>query len=430
MTAAELEYHTDGGQRIYTVKQGKKPLGFVVIDSTIGGRSRGGLRLVMDVSVDELRAAARTMTLKYGYLGLPQGGAKAGVSGDGEAPAAERQHRLLEFARAIEGLLRDGIYIPEPDIGTSTDDIRGMVQRTGIRITPRQWCGNRSGYYTALSCAASANAALAHLTETSLAGCRVAIEGFGKVGSALGGLMSRRGAKIVAVSTSCGAIYNPNGLDIHRLITLSAQAGSRAVERYDDAETLDRGALLELPVDVLCPCARYRSIDEANALRVRANVICPGANNPITAGAEAILSQRGVLCLPDFVTNCGGVLGGTMAFAAIRPIRIELFIDTHIGRCVSWLLHRAQAQGLTLRAVAESMALHRFERLQTAAANPTLMDRLFDFGLECYRRGWVPRRLVGALAPRYFDRLLAGSTPESNVETVTGKLESYVPGPG
>ncbi len=130
------------------------------------------------------------------------------------------------------------------------------------------------------------------------------------------------------ISTSRGALYNPEGLNVDRLVRLTEEAGSRVVEFYHDAEFVDREKLLELPVDILCPCARWNSLNMSNAPRIPAQVISPGANNPITPDAEHALFERGVLCFPDFVTNCGGVLGGTMEFASVSrgQLRLSLIV--------------------------------------------------------------------------------------------------------
>jgi len=402
---ASIVCERDGARSLYTVRRGPEALGFIAIDSTVAGRARGGLRMVADVTAGELRAAARTMTLKYGFLGLPQGGAKAGILADGEGAVEGKRERLYEFARAAATLLRDRSFTPDADLGTSADDIRWMMRSIGLRVGPREWRHNRSGHYAAVSCLAAGRAVRERL-GASLSGCRVAIEGFGKVGSALAALLHGHGARVVAVSTARGAIYQPRGLDVERLLQLATEAGSAVVERYPGAERLDRGALLELPVDMLCPCARYHSIHVENAKRVAARVVCAGANDPVEPEAEAILYRRGVVYPPDFVTNCGGVLGGTLEFAGVPGRRIVSLIERHTARSVAALLERADREAVLPRAVAEPVALARHERVQFAAAHPRLRDRALALGLEWYRRGWLPKSLVASIAPRYLETRL------------------------
>lgn len=381
-------------------------MGYVAIDSTVGGRSCGGLRLLPDVEEAEMRGLARAMTLKYGFLGLPQGGAKAGVRGDPEAPLAERRLRLAAFGQAIAPLLHSRVYVPGPDMGTDNADVRYLLEVTGVPVKRRGLRGGRSGYYTALTAFAGARQAARRLGR-ELAACTAAVEGFGKVGSALALLLAGAGARVVAVSTSRGALYRAEGLDVEGLCALAREKGSRVVEVYSDAQRLPREGLLELPVDLLCPCARHDSVHAGNVARVSARAICPGANNPVTPEAERMLHGRRVLCLPDFVTNSGGVLGGTMEFASVGRPQIEAFIARHIGQRIGWLLDEAESRQVLPREVAVPLAMRRFAQVQERAARPTPLGRLFGVGLEMYRRGWAPAALVGRLSVRYFERTLA-----------------------
>jgi glutamate dehydrogenase (NAD(P)+) len=380
----------------HTVTHNGELLGYVAIDSTIAGRSCGGLRMLPDVTEAEMTGLAHAMTLKYGFLSMPQGGAKAGVRGDPEAPPEARRERLLAFGRAIEPLLKSHAYAPHADMGTTNADIREMLTSLGIAVKHRELRGQNSGYYTALTVLAGVKQGARHL-GLDLSRASVAIEGFGKVGGSLGGLLAAAGVRVVAVSTSRGALYNPRGLDMKRLC---AETRSDFVERYRDAERLDRAALLELPVDVLCPCARHDSIHAGNASRIAAKLICPGANNPVTPETERLLEARSVLCLPDFVTNSGGVLGGTMEFAMQPRDVIERFVDQQIGVRIARLL----GQSTPPRELAVRESRERFAAMQQAAEHPTLKGRLMEVGLECHRRGWVPGGVIRKLSLPYFEK--------------------------
>ncbi len=397
----------EGGeaQTIYRVARGSEVMGYVVIDAAVAGHSSGGLRLAPDVSEAEVRGLARSMTLKYGFLGMPQGGAKAGVIGDPEAPQQERRQRLAAFARAIAPLMRDRVYLPGADIGTDASDIRYMMETGGVRIKRREMRGNRSGYYTALTAFAGVRESARHL-GLGIPGLSVAIEGFGKVGSALAVLLDSAGARIVAISTVRGAIFNPAGLKVGMLTSLLAEAGSRVVDLYGDAHRIDLEAVRELPVDVFCPCARQESVHAGNAARTRARIISAGANNPITPAAEQVLFDRGVLCLPDFVTSSGGVLGGRMELASIGEGQIASFIAEHVGAGMAWLLEESSRRKLPSREIAVPLALRRFQRLRQRNDRPGLRRRLFHLAMECHRRGWVPSSLVRALSLPYFERML------------------------
>ena len=401
----KIEDRQRGQQRVVAVGDAGSPVAFIVIDSTIGGCSRGGLRIVPDLSEEELAVAARAMTLKYGLLGLPQGGAKAGILGDAEAPPDEKRHLLNDFASAVRPFLMQRIYQPDADLGTRGEDIRSMMCSLGLAVKRREWRGRDSGYYTAVSCVSAAQAAV-EWRHGQLEGSKVAIEGFGSVGSGVADLLCRRGAKVVAISTSQGALYDPEGLDVDRLVSMARELGSRVVRDYDPRLTLQRQDLLELPVDLLCPCARHHSLHQENATRIAAPVICPGANNPATPEAEAILFDRGQLFLPDFVCNSGGVLGGTMDFAGISQKQASGLIEGWMEWLMKDLLEQAKKRGITVREIAEPLALERHRAVRAAAENPSLGSRLMKLALEGHRRGWLPVSLVGALSKPYFRRSL------------------------
>lgn len=144
-----------------------------------------------------------------------------------------------------------------------------------------------------------------------------------------------------------------------------------------------------------------------NAPRIAARVISAGANCPATPEAERVLHERDILCLPDFITNCGGVLGGTMEFAGVRPARIAEFVQRRIGTRIGWLLAEAARRAVAPREIAEPIAMERHARVrQRARAMPARLA--LEPCLELHRRGWIPRGVVGALAPAYFERLLGG----------------------
>lgn len=401
----ELTCHSTDSQSVYTVTHESAPVGFLVIDSTVAGRACGGLRMMPDVDELELSLLARDMTLKYGFLGLPQGGAKAGVRGDPEAPQEQRWALLEQFGQALAPLLRTRQYMPGTDMGTNNADIRHLMAAAGAPLYKRELRGTRSGFYTALTVFSTARQAARHL-GLDLASCRAAVEGFGRVGGPLAGLLHEAGVRVVAISTSHGALYDPSGLDIPRLQTLATTAGHRVVEHYPDAERLDPPALLELPVELLSPCARHNSIREDNADRLQAPLVCPGANSPLTPGAEQALAARGVLCLPDFVANSGGVLGGTMEFAGLRERQIHDLVQRRFEPRVAELLQEAQRRGVLPRVVAEEVALRQFAEVQKQVAHPTPRGRVLDMGLALHRRGLFPIALVRAFAPRYFDQRL------------------------
>ena len=379
-------------------------VGWIVIDSLLRSRAHGGLRMSPTVDEAELRALARTMTLKYGYLRQPFGGAKAGVRGDPDAPAEERRQLLTQFASAASPLLRSRTYVPAPDMGTDVNDIRLVFEQAGVRVSPRQLRVSRSGTYTALTTFTSA-VQIARYLGIGLEGARVAIEGFGRVGSALATLLVDAGARLVAASTSRGALYDPAGLDVGSLARVAAEFGSRVVHHFDRARRLPAEALPTLPVELLFPCGGFHTIHGLMSDEIKARVVCPGANNALTPDAEARLFERDVLVVPDFVANCGGVLGSILEFASIRTTEIERSLRTHTETHIGRLMVRARQEGVSLRRVAEALAMRRFEEMSRATRSPLLAP--FELGLALYRAGVVPPRMFAALSAPVIRKRLA-----------------------
>ncbi len=381
--------------------------GWLAVDSVIDGHFCGGLRMLPDVSAPELAALARAMTLKHGFLGIPHGGAKAGIRCDEDASGEKRLRLLTAFGRKVRDLLVSRTYLPGSDMGTSAEDIRAMITAQGIRVPRRALRGGNSGWYTSLTVIAGARAA-SGARGFDLRRAAVAIEGLGSVGGAVAQGLDAMGSRIVAVSTRRGALYSPDGLDVAELLRICREQGSRVVDCYPGADRIDRESLLELDVDLLVPCARHHSIHSGNVEEIRARAVSCGANVPVTGEAEKILAERGILCLPDFVANAGGVLGGTMEFAGIRPSAIRKFIDTHFSRQVSALIERTRREGAYIRDAAEGIAEERFARMRDASGEPSVRRKVFASALELYRNGLIPSLLVGALAGRYFRNRLEG----------------------
>jgi glutamate dehydrogenase (NAD(P)+) len=382
-------------------------LGFVCIDSTINGRARGGLRLMPDVSARELELLARAMTLKYGFLGLPQGGAKGGVVGNPDAGPDERTETLLRFARAAAPILASRVYTPDADMGTTGPDIQRMLAGIGVRLARREHRGTRSGLYTAATVFESARAAAA-AQGVRVDAARVAIEGFGNVGGPLAGMFVQAGARVVAVSTRSGGVLNPGGLDIAALRARMLRDGEPAAfaggrgDLGDFGELIEPAALKRLPVEIFCPCARHDSVGEDDAAAITARVVSCGANGPVTPAAEQRLWDLGILCVPDFVANAGGVLGGTMEFAGWRPGEILAFVGRRFGPRVASLVGEARRTGRPLRLVAEDIARERFNLVKRAAERRSRARRGVEAALAAYREGWVPGRVVRRLSAGYF----------------------------
>jgi glutamate dehydrogenase (NAD(P)+) len=380
---------------------------WLAVDSIVEHHFCGGLRMLPDVSAYELTVLARAMTLKLGFLGLPHGGAKAGILYDENSSKDDKLRLLAGFGRNVQDLLSNRIYLPGSDMGTNNQDIRDMFKILGIRVPKRALRGQGSGWYTSLTVIAGAKAASIY-QGFNLAGATAGIEGFGAVGSSVAQGLEKLGSKVVAISTRQGALYSPDGLDVAGLLEGSRRHGGKVVDFYNGADRIEKESLLELDVDVLMPCARHHSIHMDNVTKIKAGLISSGSNAPITEEAEKVLSQRGILCVPDFISNAGGVLGGTMEFAGLSRSAIEQFIDRDYSRQVSMLLEKARQEGVYIRDLAEQIALERFARMKDASQNRSSRNRAFSFALDMYRAGMIPSILVGALSQKYFQRRIEG----------------------
>jgi glutamate dehydrogenase/leucine dehydrogenase len=379
--------------------------GYVVIDTTVNGRCHGGLRMAVNLSPPILARAARTMTLKYGFVGLPVGGAKAGIVADPEMPLDRKRELLGRFGAAIKPLLATKSYLPSGDLGVTDDDIRFMLAANDLKAQPRTLTFQLSGFYTGITVFAGAVQAASHI-GLDVSRASVAIEGFGSVGSSTALAFWAKGIRVVAISTSQGAIYSDKGLDIGELHRLQQQVGSQVVKQYDEARLMDKEELLELPVDILCPCANSESITLKNASRLSARIISPGANAPFTAEAEQVLQQRGILTIPDFMANCGGVMGSTMRRAGLRENFIRHFLEHKVGDRIAHLIEAAEKEGVPLAEYAEKVVSERFLKAKQDAESRKLKNRIFNFAVELYRGGILPYQLVTPAASAYFERKL------------------------
>jgi glutamate dehydrogenase (NAD(P)+) len=332
-------------------------VGYLVIDRALGNAAIGGIRMAPNVTLEEVAYLARAMTLKCSFLNLWVGGAKAGITASGPLVADRRREVLEAFGRGLGPILRTGIYIAGEDLGISAEDLDIVLQAAGL---PKVAVRTDSPYYTGLTVVETIRQALVS-RGCSLNASTVAIEGFGRVGSNVATLLASEGARIVAVSTCEGAIYNPRGLDVEQLIALRRKHGDHFVNESTDAERLDLADLLLLDVNILVPCARPWTISDKNAGQVRAGVVVPGGNIAVTPSAERALFGRGILYLPGFIANCGGVFAASMVAKGFLREDIESVIETEFARRVARVLDKAQASGAMPSEVAREAAWQNFQ---------------------------------------------------------------------
>ena len=378
------------------------------IDSLVSNRSCGGLRMTSDVSGEEITALAKVMTLKYGFLGLPHGGAKAGILCEDDAPAEKKAHLLKIFAQQIKPFLEQRLYSPHVDMGITRNDIHSMLKAVGISLPRKALISEKSGWYTGLTVIESISCA-AKFCQMDLSGLTAAIEGFGKVGASVAYGLSRRGVKIIGVSTSKGAVHSSKGLDVEQLIYLSKRYGSDFVNYCSGfSDNIDMSEILMLPVDILSPCARSYSITIENVSEIKARIIVPGANIPITKEAESKIFDKEIFCVPDFIANAGGVLGGTMEFAGIKESGIKDFVSTLYAQEVMKILQKSEKKSCNPCYIAEQIASERFLRVKNIAENKSPKNKLFLSALSLYRHGFIPEIFIRNRSKKYFQNRMKG----------------------
>ncbi|MDI6745405.1 MAG: Glu/Leu/Phe/Val dehydrogenase [Thermodesulfovibrionales bacterium] len=337
---------------IYSPKTGLKAI--VVIDNTALGPSIGGVRVSPSVSAIEVARLARTMTMKNSIAGLPHGGGKAGIIADNKDHKKELYFR--EFAKQIKDLLE---YIPGPDMGSDEecmgwiyDEIKravGLPERMGG--LPLDKLG-ATGF--GLSECAEVSCPYAGI---GLKGARVAIQGFGSVGRAAARFLSEKGAVIVAASDTKGTIHNQDGLDLNCLFETKDLTGSVINCKKGTAKKI--AEIFSLDCDILIPAATPDVIHKDNVNDIKAKLVLEGANIPATKEAEEILHKKGVLCVPDFIANAGGVIMAAMEYAKETENEAFEAIAARIKANTKVILEQSKTEGALPRKVAEKIAKER-----------------------------------------------------------------------
>jgi glutamate dehydrogenase (NAD(P)+) len=291
--------------------------GYRVHHSTVLGPTKGGIRYAPDVDLGEVSALAMLMSWKCALMGLPYGGAKGGVRCNPRAMSLREKEGLTRrYTAEIILLIGPDLDIPAPDLGTDEQTMAWMMDTysmtqgksvpgvvTGKPLIVGGSAGRREA--TGRGIVYAIYQAARHLGY-EIRGRKVAVQGFGNVGSVAARLLWREGCVIVAVSDIKGGIHNPAGLDIRQLEAHIAETGS--VAGFPGSERVTNEELVALPCDILVPAAVGGQIHPGNAEKIKASLIAEGANGPTTPEADVILRDRGVTVIPDILANAGGVV--------------------------------------------------------------------------------------------------------------------------
>jgi glutamate dehydrogenase (NAD(P)+) len=331
----------------------------VVVDNVAAGPAIGGVRMAVDVTVEECFRLARAMTLKNAAAGLPHGGGKAVIAADHTMPSAEKERLVRAFACAIRELAD---YIPGPDMGTDEVSMAWIKDEIGRSVgLPPEIGGVPLDVIGATGFGLAVAAEVAQeFCDVRIPGARVAIQGFGSVGRHAARFLSRKGARLVAVADSRATLTNADGFDIDALIAFKQSGGH--FDRYKDGKILERDAIVGAECDIWIPAARPDAIRADNVDQVTAGLIVQGANIPVTEEAETVLHERGVLSVPDFIANAGGVICGAVEYAGGSESAAFHAVEEKIRSNTTTVLRKARDMDEPPRRAAVSVAEERVRR--------------------------------------------------------------------
>jgi glutamate dehydrogenase (NAD(P)+) len=356
----------DGRTEVFT--------GYRVVHNIARGPSKGGIRYHPDVTLDEVKSLAMWMTWKCALAGIPFGGAKGGVvCNPKQMTERELQRMTRRFTSEIINQIGPEVDIPAPDVGTDGrvmawifdtysmnkgHSVLGVV--TGKPLTIGGSLGREEATARgALYCTRDAIAK----QSRSLADMRVAVQGFGNVGSFYAKFVAEDGARVVAISDSTMALHNPNGIDVQAAFAHKRETGS--LVGLKGAEEITNDELLLVDCDILAPCALEQVITDDNASQIKAKMIVEGANGPITPVADAILDDMGVLVLPDILANAGGVI--VSYFEWVQGLQEYFWKEAEVNAKLNDIVTKAfdetwetmDARNVTMRTASYGLAVKR-----------------------------------------------------------------------
>lgn len=354
-----MEFDAVGPEKIIEVYNPKIGMhGFVVIDNTALGPGKGGIRMTGNVTSNEVARLARAMTWKCALADLPFGGAKAGIIADAQQISkGHKEDMIIAFANAIKIVVPD-LYVAGPDISTTMEEMRIFAETIGDLSActgkPAQMGGiphevGTTGYGVFL-----ATKQACEFLAMDLKNKKIAIEGYGNVGSFAGKFLTQAGAILTDVSDKGGLIHDPNGLSHDKLMDAIAHKGS--VVYYPNANVLPNDAILDAEVDILITAAIPDRIKAKDVEKIKAKLIVEGSNIPISLEVEKILHEKGIWVVPDFIANAGGVISSYIEY--IHGTEKEAFqrIEKTIPKNTLKIFEQSNAQGRVPREIALELA--------------------------------------------------------------------------
>jgi len=335
----------------------------LVVDNVAAGPAIGGVRMAPDVTLEECIRLARAMTLKNAAAGLPHGGAKVVLDGDPSMPKPDKERLIRALACALRDVRE---YIFGPDMGTDEECMAWVKDEIGRAAGLPAAVGG-----IPLDEIGATGWGLCHATDVALQlcgyfcnftleGARFVIQGFGAVGKHAARFLTAQKALLVGAADSQGAIYHPEGLKVEELIKLK-DAG-RSVADYPAGEKHPRDEVIDFDCDIWIPAARPDVVNEDNVHRLKAKLVVQGANIPITPGAEQRLHEAGVVCVPDFIANAGGVICAAMEYRGSTQSAVFQAIEEKVRHNTRVVLEESRVKKITPRQAAMELAVKRVKQ--------------------------------------------------------------------
>ncbi|MDH3973625.1 MAG: Glu/Leu/Phe/Val dehydrogenase [Deltaproteobacteria bacterium] len=336
--------------------------GILVVDNVAAGPSIGGLRMATDVSLDECFRLARAMTMKNAAAGLAHGGGKSVLFGDPYMPLDQKEELIRCFAAALKG---EEHYIFGPDMGTDEVCMAWIKDEIGRSVgLPAEVGGIPLDVIGATGFGISVVADIAiKYCDFDMKGARIVVQGFGSVGKHGARFLTEKGAVLVGAADSRGSVYNPDGLDVEALMNLKKEG--KTVADYKEGKKGDREDVIAMECDIWIPAARPDVIHDDNADRLKTKLIISGANIPVTHSAEKALHERGILCVPDFIANAGGVICAAVEYHEGNETIAFQTIEEKIHTNTKEVLERMDKERILPRQAAVELATERVKNAMT-----------------------------------------------------------------
>lgn len=350
--------------------------GYRVQHSTGRGPGKGGIRFHPSVNLAEVEGLAMLMTWKCAVTDLPLGGAKGGVAVDPRKLTRRQVERLTKrYTAAILPIIGPERDIPAPDVNTDESTMAWIVDTvtmmTGqhspevVTGKPIDLGGSRGRTEATGRGVAFVALELLKRRGKRPEDTRVAVQGFGNVGSVTAKALAEAGCKIVGISDISGGYASTTGIDVPKAIEHVRKNPQRTLEGFPGLSKISNAELLAMDVDVLVPAALEGQITPANAKDVRAPVIVEGANGPVTADADRILADRGITIVPDILANAGGVVVSYFEWVQSRAQfyweldEVERRLEIYMRRAMELVLSTAKSHDCSLREAAFIVAVDR-----------------------------------------------------------------------